>query len=118
LGKKILIIKDDEQTRCLMEEALVGMGYEVTANAQLASLIVEAKSGEFDLITLDLGLPETRGTDVADLLTHHTATPILVVSGMLDGPAPCRLERAGITAYVEKPFRMADLLAQVSQMLN
>tara|TARA_B100000700_G_scaffold306323_1_gene381351 strand:- start:1696 stop:2052 length:357 start_codon:yes stop_codon:yes gene_type:complete len=118
LGKKILIIKDDEQTRCLMEEALVRMGYEVTANAQLASLIVEAKSGEFDLITLDLGLPEIRGTDVADLLTHHTATPILVVSGMLDGPARCRLERAGITAYVEKPFRMADLLAQVSQMLT
>ena len=116
--KRILVIEDDEQARLLMEEAFVGAGYGTVASPHLASLIGEAKSDRYDLITLDLGLLEIRGTDGADLLSQYTETPILVVSGNLDASSKRRLEREGVTDYVDKPFKMVDLLAKVERLVS
>jgi DNA-binding response OmpR family regulator len=63
-------------------------------------------------------LPEIRGTDVADLLVQYTDAPILVVSGLIDEGAKRRLQRAGVRDYLDKPFKMADLLLTVERMLK
>ncbi|NQD90086.1 response regulator transcription factor, partial [Paenarthrobacter sp. CM16] len=75
-----------------------------------------ATSVELTLITLDLGLPDMDGREVAGLLRAVTNAPILMITAFaavgdeLDGLA------AGASAYLPKPFRPAQLRDLVDQL--
>ena len=116
--KRILIIEDDLETRTLMTNIFVGVGYQVEATQYLASMVTAATSGGFDLITLDLGLPEIDGLEVAKLLSDSAETPVLVVSALIDDDVLSRLEQVGLQHYLAKPFGVTDLLVAAEKAMS
>ena len=116
--KRILVIEDDLEARTLMTNIFVSVGYQVEAGQYLASMVAVATSGEFDLITLDLGLPEIDGFEVAKLLSDSTDTPILVVSAAINDDVVKQLGQLGISHCLAKPFGVADLLAAAEKAMS
>jgi len=73
------------------------------------------KSGEYDAIILDMGLPDVDGFEVvADIRSVGCDTPILIISGRKFPLAAC--VAAGANGYLEKPFDLDGLLSQIRCM--
>ena len=58
MSKRILVIEDEESFREVLEEILVNAGFEVEVSPYLATAVGEGLSGRYDLIALDLSMPE------------------------------------------------------------
>ena len=72
-----------------------------------------------DLITLDLGLPEIDGLEVAKLLSGSTETPVLVVSAYVnDDVVKQQLAQVGVQHYLAKPFGLTDLLDAAERAMS
>ncbi|MET3922457.1 response regulator [Arthrobacter sp. UYEF20] len=104
-----LVIEDDLDIRELLVLILSGMGFEVRAAATGAAGIRAAKALDPTLMTLDLGLPDISGHDLARSLREYSNAPIIMITGRasagdeLDGMA------TGATAYLTKPLRPVQL---------
>ncbi|QHK22239.1 response regulator [Pseudarthrobacter psychrotolerans] len=111
-----LVIEDDLDIRELLVLILSGMGFDVRAAATGAAGIRAAKALDPTLMTLDLGLPDISGHDVARSLREYSNAPIIMITGRartsdeLDGMA------AGATAYLTKPFRPVQLRELVQEL--
>lgn len=123
-GKKKLLVVDDElEIRKLLRRVLEENGYAVVeadrGRAALQSLKIEAP----DLVILDAMLPEIHGFDIARRIrgsTRFAHVPIIMVSAVYRGWRIAEDVKAnyGVDAYIEKPFRVADVLAAVEQALK
>ena len=116
--RRILVIEDDLEARTLMTNIFVSVGYQVEAGQYLASMVAVPTSGEFDLITLDLGLPEIDGFEVARLLSDSTDTPVLVVSAAINEEVVKRLKELGLQHFLAKPFGVSDLLVSAEKAMS
>ncbi|CAM3307629.1 Transcriptional regulatory protein SrrA [Arthrobacter ulcerisalmonis] len=111
-----LVIEDDPDIRGLLGLILSGAGFEVHAEATGAADLSAARRLDLDLITLDLGLPDLDGHDVARRIRELSTAPLLMITAYaepgdeLDGMA------AGATGYLIKPFRSAQLRALVQKL--
>ncbi len=114
MPKRILVIDDDPAFRSLLEDLLTGEGYEVTPFASPVVAAGDALSGNYDLITLDLKMPEAGGVEIAELFKDQALkTPVLVISGFLEGSIVDQLRDAGIEYTLSKPFRRRELIDTV-----
>ncbi|MGH2750992.1 MAG: response regulator [Actinomycetota bacterium] len=79
-----------------------------------------AQSQPFDLVLVDLYLPDARGDEVVKRLRSHEATaevPAVVVSAEDDIAVVAEAMQAGADAYVTKPFDVAELMLLVDKLL-
>lgn len=120
---KILLVEDDEALGNTLKERLAKEGYSVShsgTKAQARAVWAAAKSGKapFDLIVLDVGLPDGSGLDLARDLRLIDDVPILFLSAM--NSAENRLEgfELGALDFVPKPFHLKELLMRVRQALD
>lgn len=111
VGKRILVI-DDEQIFCeMMKDLLTAEGFEVDCAAHPIVATELALSGDYDLITLDLNLSDFDGSDVWSLYRDRAvSTPVVVISGFLSNDSRLALTEAGIQYMLEKPFKKAALI--------
>jgi two-component system cell cycle response regulator CtrA len=73
-----------------------------------------AKLCDYELIVMDLGLPDMSGIDVIRRLRRSKiSTPVIVVSGLQDTETKVAALHSGADDYVVKPFRKAELLARI-----
>lgn len=119
-NKEILIIDDSETNVFLLESVLHEYGYKVTSsfNAQDALKLVEKKN--FDLILLDLLMPEVSGFDFARDLKKDKrlqSIPIIVVSALSDEKSVKEIKDIGITEYFEKPVVLTSLVQRIDSIL-
>ena len=117
--KRILVIEDESDVRELLKSTFKRAGYDVeTADAAprtVASLLVQ----RYDLLTLDLKMPDMDGADAASLArTLDERIPIVVVSGYLTPDLEDQLREMGIRHFVKKPFRTGQLLETVEEALQ
>ncbi|NQD90590.1 response regulator, partial [Paenarthrobacter sp. CM16] len=77
---KCLVIEDDEDIAGLLEVILTTAGFDVRVEASGTEGLLAATSVELTLITLDLGLPDMDGREVAGLLRAVTNAPILMIT--------------------------------------
>jgi DNA-binding response OmpR family regulator len=110
---RILIAEDDPLVASALEKGLQANGFSTThvddgVQAQRLSLMEE-----FDLMILDLGLPERDGFEVLRALRSRGRTlPVLVLTGRSERDAAECLQ-AGADDYMRKPFQFNELLARV-----
>jgi DNA-binding response OmpR family regulator len=110
---KILIAEDDALVAAALEKGFRANGFSTAVvndgvQAQRLSL-----TDEFDLLILDLGLPERDGFEVLRALRSRGRTlPVLVLTGRSERDAATCLE-AGADDYMRKPFQFEELLARV-----
>lgn len=111
-----LVIEDEPDIQGLLSVILSGCGFEVHVEATGAGGLRTAEALDPVLVTLDVGLPDMSGHDVAQGITKVSGARILMITGWagtdheLDGLA------AGVDAYLIKPFRPAELRELVQQL--
>jgi len=122
-GKLILVVDDEEEIRKLLNRLLGQKGYRVIeADRGLLALRL-VKEHVPDLIILDAMLPELHGFDIAKRIkgsAKYGRIPIIMVSAVYRGwrIAEDLKKNYGIEEYLEKPFRIADVIDAVQRLLN
>ena len=114
-GRRILIVDDDEGLRDMLSEQLQLHEEFLTTTAATAKESHElAKTDYFDVILLDVGLPDMDGREVCRLMRRNGVTsPILMLTGAdTDADTILGLD-AGANDYISKPFRLGVLLARL-----
>ncbi len=118
MGKRILVIDDDEAMCELLEDILTGAGFSVEMLRSPIPGAGDALLGKYDLITLDLSMPDMHGADVAELFKDQDLkTPVLVISGYLTEGLKSDLVELGIRHTLPKPFSRPDLLRAVEKAM-
>jgi DNA-binding response OmpR family regulator len=115
---RILIAEDDPHIASFIEKGLRANGF----NVLLATSGEEAErlgmSGEFDLLILDIGLPDRDGFHVLqDLRAKGKTLPVIILTGRRDRDVVAFLEE-GADDYLPKPFRFEELLARLRSRLR
>jgi DNA-binding response OmpR family regulator len=122
-GKRILVVDDEDDIRKLVIRLLKDRGHTVLeADRGLIALRL-VKEETPDLILLDAMLPEVHGFDIARRIkgsAKYGSIPILMMSAVYRGwrIAEDLKSNYGIEDYIEKPFRIADLVAKVDRLLE
>lgn len=121
-GKLILVVDDEEEIRKLLRRLLTQKGHRVLeADRGLLALRL-VKDHVPDLIVLDAMLPELHGFDIARRIkgsAKYGNIPILMMSAVYRGwrIAADLKQNYGIEEYLEKPFRISDVLEVVQRLL-
>ncbi len=118
--KKILLVDDDDDLReALGEQLIMTEDFDVFEAANGAEAMSKAKDAIYDLIILDVGLPDTDGRELCRLMRKQgVKSPIMMLTGH-DGDADTILGLdSGANDYVTKPFKFPVLLARVRAQLR
>ena len=118
--KKILLVEDDEALRnSLVEQLNLHEDFETVAIESGAEALETTKDQHFDLLILDVGLPDMDGRDLCRLLRRaDVRAPILILTGA-DSDADTILDLdSGANDYITKPFRLGVLLARIRAQLR
>ena len=119
-SRKILIVDDDTELRnALVEQLALHDEFEAVAVETGTKGVQEAKSGQVDLVIMDVGLPDVDGREAVRMLRKNGfKAPIIMLTGHdTDSDTILGLE-SGANDYVTKPFRFAVLLARIRAQLR
>jgi len=117
--KRILIVEDEESIRKLLKLNLELEGYEVVQADNGRKGIQYSENQHFDVIILDVMLPEIDGFDVCEQIRlHNMEVPILFLTAK-DSPADrvTGLKKGG-DDYLTKPFNLEELLLRIQNLLK
>lgn len=110
----VLVIEDDPSVRTLVKAVLEKNEYSVDIADTAESGEEHAVENSYDIIILDLGLPDGDGFDLAkDVRDQEITTPILVLSAEQETDVKIKCLRAGVDDYLTKPFNTEELLARI-----
>lgn len=121
--KRILVVDDEDDIRKLVRRLLTDRGHAVMEAERGLIALRLVKEETPDLILLDAMLPEVHGFDIARRIkgsAKYGAIPILMMSAVYRGwrIAEDLKTNYGIEDYIEKPFRIADLISRVDRLLE
>ena len=108
---RLLVVEDDETMLKLIARDLESEGYDVTEASNGREALDAARAGNFDLMILDLVMPDLSGWDVLQYRATDPrlqAMPVVIVSARR-GPDVARAMAFGVDGLVPKPFAPADL---------
>lgn len=118
MSTRILVVEDEEKLARFIELELVHEGYEVDKAFDGRTALQKAEEGAFDLMLLDIMLPELNGLEVLRRLGKDFATPVILLTArdaVMDKVAGLD---AGAVDYITKPFAIEELLARVRVALK
>jgi signal transduction histidine kinase len=116
---RILIIDDNQDSSQGLSICLQGAGHRVSLAASGAAGIALAVETEFDVILLDIGLPDMDGCEVAVRLRAHAplrAIPLIAISGFGAAADRARAEAAGLNGYLVKPVSIEALQSALAHV--
>ena len=118
--KKILLIDDDEDLReALSEQLIMTEDFDVFEAANGQDALVKVKEATYDIVILDVGLPDTDGRDLCRVMRKQgVKSPILMLTGQATDADTILGLDAGANDYVTKPFKFPVLLARVRAQLR
>lgn len=112
-GLRALIIEDDPGVRRFLQATFAVQGFTIQeADAGRAGIEIAATQ-KFDIVVLDLALPDVDGQELIPRLRTLTAAPIMVLSSRDDEAEKVKALDAGANDYVTKPFGVDELMARV-----
>ncbi len=119
MSKKILIVEDDYDIRCVLTDLLSDEGYEVVGLGYTASIVESVREARPDLVILDFLLPGVNGGEHCLELKAHPEfanVPVILMSGFPRFPES--FGGFGSDGFVEKPFDINSILRLVEACLN
>ena len=117
MSAHILIVEDDENITRMIEAALAIGGYTSAVCDDGARAVAEIVSGVYDLVLLDVMLPNLDGFKVFESKGADT-TPVIFLTAMGDLPSKVKGLRMGAEDYIVKPFEAVELLARIEVVLR
>lgn len=118
MAERILIVEDEEKIARFIELELKHEGYEVSKCANGREGLAEAQKGSYDLMLLDIMLPELNGFEVLRRLRRTSALPVILLTArdaVMDKVAGLD---GGADDYITKPFAIEELLARIRLVLK
>lgn len=110
----VLVIEDDPSVRTLVKAVLEKNEYEVDIADTAESGEEHASENSYDIIILDLGLPDGDGFDVCkSMRDQDITTPVLILSAEQETDVKIKCLRVGADDYLTKPFDTEELLARI-----
>lgn len=108
---RVGIVEDDDGVAGAIADGL--KMHRIESGRMSRGLDVLTRHQEFDVILLDLGLPDADGIDVLRQLRQVSLVPVVVLTARDDERTIVRTLRSGADDYLVKPARMAELLARI-----
>ena len=116
---RILIAEDEPHIVRFLAKGLHAQGHSTASAPDGEIALYMARTGEFDLMLLDLGLPELDGSSVlTELRRQQVRLPIIVLTARSSADDIVSGLDGGADDYLTKPFRLAELLARVRARLR
>ncbi|MGK7884749.1 MAG: response regulator transcription factor [Crocosphaera sp.] len=125
---RILVVEDEDVIRDMIVLALEDEGYDITAvsDGRTALNLLQqdeknptATATEFDMLVLDLMLPQVNGLDICRLLRYHgNIIPILILSAKASETDRVLGLEVGADDYLTKPFSMRELVARCRALIR
>ena len=109
----ILVIEDDRQIRKLMSTTLSANGYNVECASDGGQGLMALSTNRFDIVLLDLGLPDMDGVTVIKRIREWNNIPIIVVSARGEDSDKISALDNGADDYLTKPFSIEELMARI-----
>ena len=113
-----LVIEDDHDIRELVRVVLTQAGFDVTAASSGAEGVLAAKNLDPAVITLDLGLPDIDGFEVARQIRQFSDAYIVMLTARAEELDTLIGLESGADDYLTKPFRPRELRARVAAMMR
>jgi len=120
MGKRILVVEDQEDNRRILRDLLTSVGYEIIEAVTGEEGVAMAETGHPDLILMDIQLPGIDGYEATRRVRAHPAlrqVPIIAVTSYALSGDDVKAMEAGCTDYVPKPFSPRALLAKIRKYL-
>ena len=117
---QILVVEDDGDLAHVLADHLGGGGYHAITVPTLAAArnALETEPGRFDLLLLDLALPDGDGRAFcADLRRNGETIPVIVLSGHGDEEDVAQALDDGADAFMRKPLHAPELMARLRRLL-
>jgi len=116
--KSILLVEDDRSLGATLQDRLTREGYQVSWAETKQRALKKFGEGLWDLVILDVGLPDGSGFELARHVKANSAVPIMFMTAL--GTAENRLEgfEIGAEEFIPKPFHLRDLLLRVRHVFE
>jgi DNA-binding response OmpR family regulator len=114
----VLVVEDDLRIRTSLVQRLAERGHFVESAARALEGVERAITGVFDVVVLDLGLPDMDGAYALQMIRAVSPVPIVVATARDDEAEMIRLLDAGADDYLVKPFSADQLEARVRAVLR
>jgi DNA-binding response OmpR family regulator len=109
---RVLVVEDDPGIRGVLDRGLRLAGYEAVMTEDVATARAAWSSGSFDVVLLDVMLPDGDGiTLLGERRAGGDTTPTILLTAREEAELHDRAVAAGATAHLPKPFEYAELLA-------
>ena len=115
---KILIIEDDETASFLMKDFLESRGFSIDTAWTVTDGLSALNVKKFDLLLLDLNLPDFNGFDLLSKINKHITIPTIIVSAYGDTQNKLKAFRYGADDYLVKPIDFEELEARIWALLR
>lgn len=110
----ILVIEDDPSVRTLVKAVLEHNGNSVSTSDNATDGEANAIGNDYDMIILDLGLPDGDGYEVCkNIRDKNIKTPVLILSGEQETDVKVKCLKVGADDYLTKPFNTEELIARL-----
>lgn len=117
----ILMADDDSALRETMTDILESSGYTVTTTSRGDEALRIVKEASFDVILLDINMPEKNGLEITEILKNDESTthiPIIIVTGETDTQLRLKALKLGADDFLEKPPHYTELIARIRNLVK
>ena len=121
MAKKVLVVDDDELVLIAIQELLTPLGFSVTTCPSGPDALQRATSDRFDLIILDVIMPEMDGFEVCQRIRRidsYTETPVMMLTAKSGDEDRQRGLEMGANLYLPKPISPKRLIALVEEAIQ
>ena len=115
---RILVVDDEEKIRDIIKKYAEFDGYEVEEAAGGLEAVTKCRMNEYDIIILDIMMPDLDGFSVCREIRKKTGTPIIMLSARGEEYDKIHGFEVGIDDYVVKPFSPKELMMRVAAVLK
>ena len=115
---KVLIVEDDTGVAQGLVHGLKQAGFRTSLAIRGDQGLERILAEPFDLVLLDLMLPERTGFEVLKAMYNRVSVPVIVLSALSDLPARLKSFESGAVDFVPKPFFMEELIARIRSRLE
>ncbi|MBQ8120280.1 MAG: response regulator transcription factor [Ruminococcus sp.] len=117
-ARRILIIDDDADLSMIITDMLESKGFEVKSAQSSSEGFDVLSQGSFDLILLDINLPDSDGFDVCRQLREVSNVPVIFASARTSETDRITGFDIGGDDYLPKPYSMKELLSRINALLR
>jgi excisionase family DNA binding protein len=119
VGRRVLVVDDEESIRELLTKTLALAEYETQAVSDARAGLELLRREQWDLLIADLRMPEMDGLSlIREARRLHPRLPVIIVTGYSNESSAIQAVNLGVVGYLVKPFRIPHVLSAVAKALG